>query len=189
MKGDDKRLKGTLRDLKQEWEDGPSKMLVETEYPAAVFQRRGNPIEREPDFLYCHNDKILGVEATTVGYSDEFLRREFKVLACVRQKVIFRDVPRSYIWKRPFDEQLLESLQGALDKKLRKSYRGIDELMICIYVRATTTLRDELGDLICQLKIPRPNFPGTKVFALCRTHDSPSLGLSKYMLPQYSAFD
>jgi hypothetical protein len=181
--GDKKQLRDVLKDLKQELEDGPAKMFVEPVYPTAMFLRRGNPDVREPDFLYRHNERILGLEATAAGYSEEFLRREKLLYACLRKKVSFRDAPRCDYWKRPFDVQLHESIQEALNKKLSlKHYMGFDELIICIYVRATTTPQEKLGELISQLKVPRPNIPGTKVFALCRTHDTPTLGFPIYQL-------
>jgi hypothetical protein len=84
--GDRKHLRDVLKDLREELEDGPAKKFIEAVYPAAVFLRRGDPDAREPDFLYRHNERTLGLEATAAGYSEEFLRREKLLLACLRKK-------------------------------------------------------------------------------------------------------
>jgi hypothetical protein len=151
-------------------------VLVDLLHPAAIFDRLGKPAHKEPDLLYRHEERIIGVEATAAGYSNEFWRREIKLLVCAKQRIPFKDDPKQSLWNQPFDLQLLGSIQKAIDKKISKRYLGCDELIICIYVRATVTSESDVLDILQKLTLP-PAKPHTRIFALCRTCDTSTTGL------------
>jgi hypothetical protein len=98
------------------------------------------------------------------------LRRELELYACIRQKIPFVDSPNKSYWEPPFELQLLDSIQKAIDDEAQRKYQGCEELIISIYVRATVTSQDDLVDILRKVTVP-PRGPSTRVFAFCRTRD------------------
>jgi hypothetical protein len=141
----------------------------------ALFERFGNPNQREPDIIFS-GERVLGIEVTIAynqGEDDDpnfHAREEWKFARNPTfdergmHRLIDAKTGQPRIWDR-MDERITISSQRALNEKCSKQYEGVDRLWLAIYALAPVTESYEFDLVIEKLTIPNIN-PFERIFIL-----------------------
>src|SRR5216683_3016330 len=133
-----------------EHERAVAQQLLEKLGITPTDERHGNPNKGEPDYICTINGKTVGIEVTTAYYSEE----EARAVAEIGEQPLKPDeMAIGEVIGDP-DNEVCESIQERLDEKCAKTYKGVDEVWLCINVDATVTETDSLEDCVKNLEVP-----------------------------------
>jgi hypothetical protein len=136
-------------------------------------KRHGNPDKGEPDYICTINGKTVGIEVTTAYYSEE----EARTVAEIGEQPLKPNEIAVGEVMGDLDNEICESIQERLNEKSAKTYKGVDEVWLCINVDATVTETDSLEECVKNLEIPANVFKQIYVSYTKSDNEGGGLGL------------
>ncbi len=115
--------------MKEQHEEAVATDLLKALNFAAKFLRHGNDRD-EPDVLFTHQGKILGVEVATAYYDSQQARMEWQIA-----RGIDKPSPKTLtsIWHgSDCDDIIYQRIQQEITDKCSRKYVGADLFWLCI---------------------------------------------------------
>ena len=136
-------------------------------------ERHGDPSKGEPDYICIIDGKTVGIEVTTGYYSEQ----EARAVAEIGEQPLMADeIAVGEVIEEP-DNAICESIQERLDEKCAKTYKGVDEVWLCINVDAAITESNSLEDCVENLEVPANGFKQIYVSYTKSDNEGGGLGL------------